>query len=105
MLMLKPLDFVARWGADFPLLQFPKPSVAQLNLSEDDKEFLVQAGLPEDAAPFLSFRAGTSGELPTVAEEWGQSKEFRCFRVIGSDGSGNPIALDENHHGEVVLLD
>src|SRR5262249_43914881 len=71
---------------------------------DEDKAFLVQAGLPEEAAPFLMFEV-PSGELPTVAEQWDQPEEFRTYRVIGADGSGNPIALDESRRGEVVCLD
>lgn len=103
--MLSPKNFIARWGKDDPLMPFPKKSVERLALSDEDKDFLVQAGLPESAAPFLGFQVPTSGEVPTVAEAWAQPEEFRCYRTIGSDGSGNPIALDENHQGEVVCLD
>ena len=104
--MLAPKDFSARWGNDADsLIRFPKESVERLALSDEDKEFLVQAGLPEDAAPFLGFQVPTTGELRTVAEDWGQPAEFRCYRTLGSDGSGNPIAIDESHQGEVVCLD
>lgn len=104
--MLSPKEFAARWGKDdVPLVRFPKKAMERLSLSEDDKAFLVQAGLPEDAAPFLTFEAPESGPLPTVAEQWDQPKAFASYRLIGSDGSGNPIALDENSNGEVVLLD
>jgi hypothetical protein len=104
--MLSIKEFVARWGKDdIPLMRFPKKAVERLSLSEENKSFLVQAGLPEDAAPFLSFKTPTSGEFPTVAQQWKQPKVFDAYRVIGSDGSGNPIALDESSSGEVVLLD
>ena len=104
--MLSPTEFVAQWGkGDVPLMRFPKKAVEPLRLSEEDRTFLVQAGLPEDAAPFLTFDVPESGQLPTVADQWKQPKAFAAYRVIGSDGSGNPIALDENNNGEVVLLD
>ena len=104
--MLSPKEFVAQWGKDdVPLMRFPKKAVERLALSEEDKSFLTQAGLPEDAAPFLTFEAPESGQLPTVAEIYDQPKAFATYRVIGSDDSGNPIALDEGRNGEVVLLD
>jgi hypothetical protein len=104
--MLSPKEFAARWGKDdVPLMRFPKKAVDRLSVSEEDKAFLTQAGLPEDAAPYLAFEAPRSGELLTVAEQWKQPKAFAAYRVIGSDGSGNPIALDETNNGEVVLLD
>ncbi len=65
----------------------------------------MEAGLPSDAAPYLSFQRPDSGELPTLADEWHQPQQFRCYRLIGFDGSGNPIALDESRQGEVVCLD
>jgi len=104
--MLAPKDFVARWvkGSD-RLVCFSTKSVDPLALAAEDKAFLVQAGLPADAAPFLTFDAPKSADLQTVAEQWGRENEFQRYRVIGSDGSGNPIALDENHQGEVVCLD
>jgi hypothetical protein len=104
--MLSPKEFVARWGKDdVPLMRFPKKALERLSLSEEDKTFLAQAGLPEDAAPFLTFEAPESGQIPTVAEQWNQPKAFAAYRVIGSDGSVNPIALDESNNGEVVILD
>src|SRR5262245_15990325 len=104
--MLSPNDFNVCWGDDSSRLQpFQLASVERLAISQHDKDFLLQTGLPEAAAPFLAFRAPTAGELPTVAEEWRQPKEFAVYRVIGSDGSGNPVALDERNGGEVVILD
>jgi hypothetical protein len=104
--MFSPKDFIACWGKDdAPLLRFPKRALARLLLSEEDKVFLTQAGLPEDAAPFLTFEVPASGALSSVAEQFHQSIEFRRYRIIGSDGSGNPIALDESNQGEVIYLD
>jgi hypothetical protein len=102
--MLSPSDFVARWGSD-SLSRFPAQTVSRLPLAEEDKALLVQAGLPADAAPFLSFDVPNSAELPTVTEQWGAANEFQRYRVIGSDGSGNPIALDTQSNGEVAILD
>ena len=44
-------------------------------------------------------------ELPTVAFDWDLGGEFDCYRVIGSDGCGSPIAIDESHEGQIVCLD
>ena len=103
--MLSAKEFAARWGQDeAPLQRFPKRAVAALPIPEEDKEFLLGAGLPEEAAPFLCFDIPTSGALPTVAQAWDQPAAFRRYRVLGSDDSGNPIAIDEQG-GEVVCLD
>jgi hypothetical protein len=103
--MPSPKDFLARWGKKEPFVRFHANSLESLGLAEEDRTFLAQVGLAEEAAPFLSFEAPRSGELPTVADHWDQPDEFRRYRVIGADGSGNPIALDEERKGEVVCLD
>lgn len=103
--IITPEAFVARWGKNPPLLRFPKDCIDRLQISPDDKKFLIEAGLPESAAPFLSFELPRTPNLPTIAQQYGIDAEFARFRVIGSDGSGNPIALDEKSQGEVVLLD
>jgi len=104
--MQSPTDFVARWtkSAD-NLKRFPNQCLERLSLSAEDKSFLEQAGLPADAAPFLSFDAPASGNLPTVTEQWDLPNEFQRYRVIGSDGAGSPVAIDEGRRGEVVCLD
>lgn len=102
--MLSQKDFVARWGPD-QFECFAADAVDQLPLSAEEKAFLTQAGLQTSASPFVSFDAPTSGELPTLADQYGLSAEFRRYRLIGSDGAGNPIALDEQSHGVVVCLD
>jgi hypothetical protein len=87
------------------LIRFSKRCAERLAIAQEDKKILVQVGLPKEAAPWLTFQVPESGGVPTVAEEWDLPKEFRSFRLIGSDGSGNPIALDQDGHGEVVYLD
>jgi len=54
--MLSPDEFMSRWGTDHPLVRFSEDAVEQLPLAKEDKEFLTVAGLPDSAAPFLSFQ-------------------------------------------------
>jgi hypothetical protein len=103
--MLSPKDFVSHWGKDSPLVRFRQDALEKLTISDEDKAFLVQAGLPQSAPPFLNFEAPKSGALPTVADAWRQSAEFRRYRIIGFDGAGSPIALDQDCQGEVACLD
>ena len=104
--MLAPEQFSNKWGTTLAgLIQFPNEAIQRTTLPQEDKEFLVIAGLPESAAPFLSFESPTSGELPSVASAWGLAADFDRYRLIGTDGSGNPIALDESMQGAVVCLD
>ncbi len=104
--MLSPQEFVNLWGTDdVPLNRFHGQAIERLSIPREDKAFLTEAGLPAGAAPFLSFKSPNAGALPTVAEQLELPIAFGVYRVIGSDGSGNPIALDESNNGAVVLLD
>jgi len=120
---MTPDEFLSRWNS-IPLDAsssgaehadtFLRPNeklLGSLGLSDDDEDFLRHAGLPESAAPFLSFGDLAKG-CPRIFETWGRwqdwSEDDRArllpFRCIGSDGSGNPICINE-HDRTVVLLD
>ena len=66
--------------------------------------------LPESAAPCLSFTAAARPqpiyECFGSRSDWTDKDRARLerFLVIGSDGAGNPICL-ENNSGTIVLLD
>jgi hypothetical protein len=86
------------------LVVFSPASLQSVRIKEDSSKFLLVAGLPRDAAPFLSFDTTKAGPLPTVEDDWHLGPNYRCFRVIGFNGSGDPICLDENEEGAVVYL-
>ena len=105
--MLTDQEFVRRWSrVDDPLVRFAPEAVSPLHLQEEDRHFLTTAGLPASCAPFLHTRVPTSaGPLPTVAESWRLPPHlFTRYRDLGSTGSGDPLALDEEASGTVVLL-
>jgi hypothetical protein len=66
--------------------------------------------LPADAAPFLSFKQAAAPA--PLWEVWGSPADWSAadrerlapYRMIGSDGSGNPMCF-EHETGAVVLLD
>lgn len=106
--MLTVQEFVRRWSrVDDPLVRFAPAAVSSLCLDPEDVHFLTHAGLPADCAPFLHTHVPTSvGVLPTVAERWRLPPHlFLRYRELGGSGSGDPIALDEESGGAVVLLD
>jgi len=73
--------------------EFPQEQVASLAIAEKDKRLLQDVGFPEDAAPFLSFTYNLErlNELqPTLGEG------FKSFRVVGHNGSGDFVSIDEN---------
>ncbi len=65
---------------------------------------LTTAGLPESAAPFLDFRVPDHGAVQTVAKLWQLAPEYNRYRVIGSNGSGDPLCIDESFDGQIVYL-
>ena len=96
--------FPERWNADphaSPLLT--TGDCVLLPASDERLSFLRDAGLPEDAAPFLSF--GQLNEPETVASAWGLEAKFDRYVMIGSDSEGSPICIEREKDGNVVLLD
>jgi len=103
---MKPEEFRKLWITDEDhLLTYPLDVVKTLSISRESKQFLIEAGLPESAAPFLSFGPKT-GNIPLVAvsEFWDLPISFNCYRIIGSTGNGDSICIDEPGNGSVVYL-
>jgi hypothetical protein len=102
---MTPLESRDRWGHQGDrLLAFLPFSLQGVRIPEDARAYLLTAGLPEDAAPCLSFKSPKTGPLPTVADEWHLGPTYNRYRVIGFNGSGDPICLDESEEGAVVYL-
>lgn len=100
-----PLEFREHWGQHGDnCLAFPPSSLEDVRIPEDARTFLLAAGMPEDAAPFLSFKSPKTGPLPTAADEWHLAPDFNRYRVIGFNGSGDPLCLDEEDEGAVIYL-
>lgn len=94
--------FVDRW----------KHKWAECDREDDDTEMIVLGAdvLPNEAAPFLDF-ARAARPLPIwevygIPSQWSEVEAERLapFRMIGSDGAGNAICV-EQATGTVVLLD
>lgn len=77
---------------------FHERDVAELN--EVDAHTLVTQGLPRAAAPFLSFRVYTGGEIASLRRE--RSLPNDCF-PIGQTGAGDLLVVDLPS-GNVVYL-
>ena len=65
--------------------------------------FLMDAGLPRQCAPFLSFDALLDG--PRELAHLCDGATAAGLYVIGYDGAGNPLCLDSNLNWEVTHLD
>jgi SUKH-4 immunity protein len=92
---MTPEAFKAAWekGED-RLVRFPQSVLDATAIPLTARTFLMAAGLPREAAPFLSFRAPHPSLPPTVASRG---------LVIGSNGSGDLFLIVPD--GRVQLLD
>jgi hypothetical protein len=104
--MINPDRFVKLWTEHGEsLVRFQQEVVDQLRIPLASKVFLVKAGLPKDAAPFMSFGPGLRGKsLVSVSEEWNLPVHFGSYRMIGSTGTGDPVCVDESANGVIICL-
>ncbi len=106
---MRPQDFINQWNApgfdeSSRLNVYSALSLQTLPIPPESLEFLTLAGLPDSAAPFLSFGASHTHTLPSVADTWSQPPDFDRFRIIGSNSSGDPICIDLLTNAAVVYL-
>jgi hypothetical protein len=83
----------------------------EADLGRDDSTTMIEFGpdiLPIDAAPFLSFDDAENPQsiCDVFNNNWSAADRDRlaAYIMFGSDGSGNPICVDENSK-RVMLLD
>lgn len=105
---MSPIEFKNRYLASLPsvpsglnlgldeFVRCPPLRPGLSSLSVDDRDHLVEIGLPRDAPPFLSFR-------PLGANADGGDDPQSLF-LLGSDGSGDCIYID-HESGKVVIVD
>jgi len=103
--MITPNVFRDLWrDDDDSLVLFFPELLTDIQISDNSKIFLTSAGLPESAAPFLDFAAPVDGTLKTASRLWRLSSKYDRYWVIGSNGSGDPICIDESENGQIVYL-
>lgn len=101
--MINANDFKNRWNAEiYPLIEYNKERIAKLEIPIESKEFLVEAGLPESAAPFLSFESIDGGALLSLKEKYNVDENAENI-FIGFTGEGDIITL-ENESGKVIII-
>src|SRR4051812_1865964 len=99
-------QFKQRWErvSSDRLTAFPESSLADVRLPTDARAFLAEAGLPDEAAPFLNFKPPKRGTLERVSHIYRQPPVYDRYRIIGGNGSGDPVCLDEEADGQIVYL-
>lgn len=92
-------EFVKEWCVGFDAVNaFDAAAVQALTVSQETKDFLIH-GLPIEAAPFLTFGPIKGSKfskhaLPRASDIYQMPSIPGQYRIIGMDGSGNPICLD-----------
>lgn len=104
--MISPSDFRNRWCDEDaePLVVYPQDALADVAISNESRVFLTSVGLPKSAAPFLDFVGPKNGVVQTAADLWQLAPDYKRYRVIGSNGSGDPLCIDESTNGHIVYL-
>ena len=107
---MKPEEFKHKWPSDEDKLNPISPiRLDGLGLSEMSIEFLKTAGLPDSAAPFLSFVKDSDDvykgiqKLTSIYEEL--ESEFEKYIVIGSCNDGDPIVINTANNDKIEHLD
>lgn len=92
---MTPQEFKQAWEerSRSPLIAFPPSVFEGTGVSPQTRQFLTEAGLPEAAGPFLMIDPPGSEVLVTAGELWELPPEFDAYRVIGTNGSGDPVVL------------
>jgi hypothetical protein len=95
-------NYQSKWD-EKELNKFKVEDFNGLNVNDFTIGFLTNIGLPDSAAPFLSF---DRQELKTIKEIYDTQNESDRFLIdIGSDGAGDPICIDTKNNCEIVALD
>ncbi len=104
--VITPQQFKQRWEsvAGDHLVAFPMSSLSDVRVRSEVVAFLTEAGLPKDAAPFLNFEPPKTGTLERASRVWHQPSTFDRYRIVGGNGSGDPVCLDEEASGQIVYL-
>lgn len=103
-------EWIDRWAttsggsvaADEELIRFPEQMLESVELRDRDRSLLTKAGLPESAAPFLSF-GPQPGLLGALRDSGDPPPDTDGYVEIGLNGSGDPICLEAST-GEVWYL-
>jgi hypothetical protein len=104
--LISPQDFLSNWNKDiYGLISYDEILIDSFSLSQDTKDFLIEAGLPESAPPFLTFESEVNGGGERLIKKNNKlGLKFQKFLYFGFTGSGYPICIDETN-SELVYID
>ncbi|MGJ3197239.1 SUKH-4 family immunity protein [Peribacillus frigoritolerans] len=104
--MISPQEFLNKWNSDtYGLVNYDESNINSFSITNETKIFLIKAGLPESAPPFLTFESSTNGGGIRLTEKNNSlGKMYDRFIYLGYTGSGNPVCINESN-SEVVYID
>jgi hypothetical protein len=107
---MTPQEFKKIWTSTGDILTpFTSSRLLRLNLKPGTIDFLTQAGLPPDAAPFLTFAENSDDKYKGIVRLTDQfdflEEEFKKWIVIGSCSDGDPIAINVDANDQIGWLD
>jgi hypothetical protein len=107
---MTPQEFEEIWTSTGDgLSPFTSTRLLGLNLKPRTVEFLTHAGLPKDAAPYLSFVNNSEDKHEGIIRLTDQfdflEEEFKKWVVIGSCSDGDPIAVNTESNDRIDWLD
>ena len=109
---MKPSEFTTAWtDIEQNLQPISLQTLERFGLGQETVTFLAESGLPKDAAPFLTFVGDVHpmDKYSTISflTEWFDilEPEYQKYVVIGSDGSGDVIAINRTRNYIIEWLD
>ena len=104
--MISPQEFLDKWNSDiYGLVNYEKSNINSFSFTNETKDFLIKAGLPESAPPFLTFESSINGGGIRLTERNKSLGEmYDRFIYLGYTGTGYPVCIDESN-SEVVYID
>jgi hypothetical protein len=107
---MTPQEFKKIWTSTGDILSpLTQSRLLGLNLKPRTIDFLIQAGLPVDAAPFLTFVDNSEDKykgIVRLTDQFGFLEDvFKKWIVIGSCSDGDPIAINVDANEQIDWLD
>jgi hypothetical protein len=87
--LITPEVFKASWQmVDDNLIRCAREQVEGLGFTESTIEFMMVAGLPDSAAPFLSFDYLAEGRIRSVSEMFNVSPSLSGYKAMALIAAG-----------------
>lgn len=102
--MITPQEFLDNWDEEtYGLVEYDYKVIDSYSLSQESKDFLIKAGLPESASPFLTFESSLKGGGVRLTEKHNDADPlYSKYIYVGFTGNGHPICIDEEN--DVVIF-